>query len=92
MLPRQKIKRAVISTSIAALFLILTAFIAFGAFGFATNTFFHSLCSVFHVIPLAISYDGASDVYIALYYIFLWLLASFAVYFVLGARRKDSGG
>lgn len=90
MLPRQKIKRAVISTSIAALFLILTAFIAFNAFGLATNTVLHSFCSVLHVIPLAIAYDGASELYIALYYIFLWALISLILYFVLGARSKDS--
>lgn len=75
MLPRQKIKRAVISTLIAALFLILTALFAFYAFG-AVADVVHTFCFAFHFIPFGIGYNGASQVYIILYYIVLWAVIS----------------
>jgi predicted secreted protein len=90
MLQRQKIKRAVISTLIAALFIVLTAFIAFNAFGLPLSKFLVSLCSLLHFIPLAVAYDGASELYIALYYILLWAFFSLLLYFILTLRSKNS--
>jgi hypothetical protein len=87
MLPRQKIKRAVISTSIAALFLILTALIAFQALGAVTGIL-HAFCFAFHVIPFGIAYGGDSEVYILLYYILLWAFMSWSLYFMLNLILK----
>lgn len=76
MLPQQKIKRAVISTSIAALFLILTALIAF----YAGTGVLHTFCFAFHLIPFGIAYGGSSEVYSILYYIPLSNYLSCALY------------
>jgi hypothetical protein len=86
MLPAQKIKRAIISTLIAALFLILTALFAFHAFGSVIYTF----CFAFHLIPFGIAYSGGSEVYIVLYYIVLWALFSFVIYVMLSLIVKRS--
>ncbi len=88
MLPRQKIKRAVISTSIAALFLILTALLAFH--GAATGAL-HTFCFAFHLIPFGIAYGGSSEVYIILYYIILWSIISFVLYIFLNLIVKQPG-
>lgn len=87
MLPRQKIKRAVISTSIAALFLILTAQIAFQALGTVADILY-TFCFVFHVIPFGILYSGGSEVYILLYYTLLWVVMSLALYLMLNLISK----
>ena len=81
MLPRQQIKRAVISTLIAALFLILTAL------GTITGVL-HAFCFAFHLIPFGIAYSGGSEVYITLYYIALWMLISLALYVMLSVISK----
>lgn len=86
MLPRQKIKRAVISTLIAALFLILTALFAFHAFGILADVV-HTFCFAFHLIPFGMAYSGGSEVYIILYYIVLWAFISLVVYLML--KRTD---
>ena len=85
MLPQQKIKRAVISTSIAALFLILTALIAF----YAGTGVLHTFCFAFHLIPFGIAYGGSSEVYSILYYIILWAIISLVLYIFLNLIVKQ---